>query len=326
MKKTVLLIIALFVSFFVCGCGTRLYVMNYPAFFTNDSTYSSIAVAPVQNDYEYGRWTNRVNRELVYGYMNNGYYAVYDNTGGGNAMGDLEVFTTIANYGENRDERIDTRTETRKIYKLDGNGNRVHDANGNPIVERVENHEVKYKVFERTSYANLSVVVLESASGTTLYDKVIGGSCYEESPNPRQFSPVPEARWCALSDAVSSVVYQTSPTSDVIVVDDDDVLAIHRYDAEDGWVDDSDIAPDGTFRLSVAFPNAALYNTFGIDIVSGENNDILIQEKVYWEGNTFQFEYKMADLIAKSGGMPEYKVRIWNAGRVAIEKEIEVDQ
>jgi hypothetical protein len=34
----------------------------------------------------------------------------------------------------------------------------------------------------------------------------------------------------------------------------------------------------------------------------------------------------MADLIAKSGGMPEYKVRIWNAGRVAIEKEIEVDQ
>lgn len=325
MKKSLFSGLALGVSVLLYGCSTTLQVVNYPGFFTDSNTYSSIAIAPVQNDYDYARLAHRAGRDLVNRYVNNGYYDVYDNTGGGNAAADLELFATIVDYGENHDERIDTKQEMRNVYKVDENGDVIYDANGNAVIDYIESYVVEYKVYERTTYANLSVIVLESASGNTLYNRSLGGSCYEEQQDPHLFTSIDEAHWCALSYATADAVYQTSPTLETIAVPDDDLLSIYRYDAEEGWVDDSDIAADGVFKLRVWFPQVAMYNTFHIDIVAEDNDVVLSQEKIYWEGNVIEIEYKMADLITHSDGMSEYKVRLWNGNRIALEKTIDVE-
>lgn len=62
MKKSLFSGLALGVSVLLYGCSTTLQVVNYPGFFTDSNTYSSIAIAPVQNDYDYARLAHRVGR------------------------------------------------------------------------------------------------------------------------------------------------------------------------------------------------------------------------------------------------------------------------
>ena len=137
------------------GCSiTTLNVMNYPTFFGNEEDYHSMAVAPVQNSVQPGRFTRELSAGLVSKMYNNGYYDVADYTHedvsdnqliahlSNNTDTELVTFSTVVDYGERWDEHTETRTETRTYYEEDEEGNEI---------EYTEEYKVKYPVYERTT-------------------------------------------------------------------------------------------------------------------------------------------------------------------------------
>lgn len=319
------------------GCGTTtLYVTNYPSFFSDTSTYDSIAVAAVNNDVQPGRYTRQLNSDVVGGLRQNGFYDVADYTrenmsdsellstlrSAGDA--DLAVFSTVTDYGEQRSERIETRTEEEIIYAVDEDGYTLYDDNGDPIVDHIRKYDVEYPVFERTSYADMSVIVIEVQSGNSLYNSVRHGSCYEEALDPRDMSSHESARWCALDRAVASEIYQICPTFDSVTVDEDDVMGIYQWNPKkDKWEESSKFYPGETMKLVFWFPKAAYYNTFKFDIVDG-NENVIASDSLYWEGSQKTFEYDIQSLVDAANGETKFAIRLWNGNKIAISKKIKV--
>ncbi len=318
------------------GCTTTLYVTNYPGFFTNTSTYESMAVAAVENSVEPGRYTRQLNADIVNGLVNNGFYRVVDYTREDMSdsqvlaslretnSSDLVVFSTLSNYGEEHSKRIETRTETNTIYKTDEEGYTIYDDNGNPVIDHIEEYQVDYPVFERTSYADMFVNVVEVGSGNIVYNSTRHGSCYEEAENPHHMSPPNSARWCAIDRAVSSEIYQICPTSEAIRVREKDVLQIYRYDEKDGWTESTKFYPGDVMKLQFWFPNSAYYNTFRFDIVYGRDDTVVISDAIYWEGNVQTFEYEISSIAESLNGEDEFRVRLLNNNHVAISKDIKI--
>ena len=318
------------------GCTSTLYVTNYPGFFRDENTYGSIAVAEVKNDVHYGRYTRQLNADLVNGLYNNGYYYVKDYTNENfsdselvshlreNNVADLAVFSTLTNYGENYDQHTETKTQTREYYAVDEDGYTLYDANGDPIIDHTEEYEVEYTVYERTTFADMSVIVVDVKTGNNVYNSVRENSCYEEVYNPRNFSSKSSARWCALDRVVANEIYQIAPTFESISVRDDDVLEIYRYDQKKGWEEKTKFAADDKMKLVFWFPKAAYYNTFKFDIVYGDDDTELASSSIYWDGNTQSFEYDIASLVSASNGAEKFKIRLWNNKRVAFSKTIKV--
>lgn len=318
------------------GCGTTtLYVTNYPGFFSDTSTYDSIAVAAVNNDVQPGRYTRQLNSDVVGGLRNNGFYHVADYTrenmsdsellstlrSAGDA--DLAVFSTVTDYGEQRSERIETRTEEEIIYAVDEEGYTLYDDNGDPIVDHIRKYDVEYPVFERTSYADMSVIVIEVQSGNSLYNSVRHGSCYEEALDPRDMSSHESARWCALDRAVASEIYQICPTFDSVTVDEDDVMGIYRLDEEKGWQEETKFSMNDKMKLVFWFPKAAYYNTFKFDVVYGDDV-VVLSDSVYWEGSKKAFEYDIQSLVEAANGERKFTIRLWNKKKIAFTKKIKV--
>ena len=222
------------------GCSTqpRLVVVNYPGFFGHEQDYQSMAVAPVQNSVQPGRFTRELSAELMRKMYNNGYYDVADYTHEDvsdnqliahlrdNTDTELVTFSTVVDYGEQWDKHIESRTATRTYYDEDEDGNEV---------ERVEKYEVKYPVYERTAFANTSVIVMDVQSGNRVYNSVRKGTCYEEAEDPADMSSPMHALWCALDESLDSEVYQISPTLDTLRVDAEDILKVYRVESPSKW-------------------------------------------------------------------------------------------
>ncbi|MBO4351746.1 MAG: hypothetical protein J6A01_12505 [Proteobacteria bacterium] len=318
------------------GCSSTLYVTNYPSFFNSNSTYGSIAVADVKNNVQHERYTRQLNADVVNGLKDNGYYAVADYTHENltdselishlreNEVADLAVFSTVTDYGENYDHHIETETKEEVYYAVDEDGYTLYDDNGDPIVDHVEQYEVEYTVFERTSYADMSVIVVDVNSGDAVYNSIREGSCYEEAYDPDNFSSTNHGRWCALDKAVASEVYQICPTFESVRVDDDNVLRIYRNNGKKGWEQSVKFDINDKMKLVFWFPNKAYYNTFTFDIVYGSEDTVLVSDSIYWEGNEKNFEYDMTSLVGAANGERKFKIRLWNGKRVAFDKKIKV--
>ena len=318
------------------GCSSTLYVTNYPSFFNSNTTYSSIAVADVKNNVEEDRYTRQLNADVVSGLRENGYYHVADYTHENltdsgliahlreTESADLAVFSTVTDYGENYDYHIETETKEEIYDAVDEDGYTLYDEDGDPIVDHVEQYEVEYTVHERTSYADMSVIVIDVNSGNTVYNSVREGSCYEEVYNPDNFSSTNHARWCALDKAVASEVYQICPTSERVSVDDDDVLGIYRYDEKEDWDEGDKFDINDKMKLVFWFPSAAYFNTFRFDIVFGSEDTVLVSDSIYWEGNKKSFEYDIASLVEAASGERKFKIRLWNGNRIAFDRKFKV--
>ena len=320
------------------GCGSTLYVTNYPSFFNSDSTYRSIAVAEVRNNVEEYRYTRQLNADVVNGLRENGYYAVADYTRENltdnellshlreNEVTDLAVLSTVTEYGENYGHHIETETKQEVYYAVDEDGNTLYDDYGDPIIDHTEEYEVEYPVFERTSYANMSVIVVDVPTGNSLYSSIRDGSCYEEAYDPHDFSSTNSARWCALDKAVASEIYQICPTFESVRVDDDDVLGIYRYSNKGEWEKKVKFDINDKMKLVFWFPKAAYYNTFTFDIVYGKEDTVLVSDSIYWEGSNKTFEYDIESLVNASNGERKFKIRLWNGKRIAFDKKIKVNE
>lgn len=322
------------------GCSTPNYahfdLIYYPTFFSDNATYSSIAVAPVENTVERGQYTRQLNSDLVQGYVNNNSYKVYNYTNERmrdsqliahlREKGDVDLvlFSSVVNYGEERSDRIDTRYETETVYRLDAEGNKVYDENGRAIIERTIEHAINYKVYERTAYASMSVQLVEVASGNSVWTDTRNKSCYEEVQNPRNFSSAGEARWCAFDKVTSDIVYQTSPTSKRVNWEDKNAVGIQRYD-DDGWEEETDIPINEEVRLVFWFPSEAKHNTFSFDIIAAESQKKLAGDTMYYEGKSFVYKYKMSELVNLAGGEQEFKVRLWDHKGLVVARDFEVD-
>ncbi len=311
------------------GCSyTTLHVMNYPSFFRNEQDYQSMAVARVQNSVQPGRFTRELSAGLVSKMYDNGYYDVADYTHeavsdeqliahlSNNTDTELVTFSTVVDYGERWDEHTETRTETRTYYEEDEEGNEI---------EYTEEYKVKYPVYERTTYADTSVIVLDVQSGRTVYNSVRNGQCYEESEDPGNMSSPMSALWCAFDRSLSSEVYQISPTYDSVRVDAEEVLKVYRVDSENKWVRTTDFGPNDTMAISFGFPSAAIYNYFKYDIVYGDDETVIASDSMYWKGgNRKVFQFDIASFLENSGGVKKYTIRLWNGKRVAFTRKIKV--
>ena len=318
-----------------CSSQTKLYVNNYPGFFSGTNSYESIAVAGVSNDVQPGRYTRQLNSDVVNGLRKNGFYTVADYTREdmsdsellsslrASEEAELAVFSTVTDYGEQRNERIETRKEEEVIYAVDRDGNTLYDDDGNAIIDHVNKYDVEYPVFERTSYADMSVTVVDVQSGNSLYNSVRHGSCYEEALDPRDMSSHESARWCALDKAVASEIYQICPTFDVIYVDEDNILGIYRLDAEEGWQEDTTFKMGDKMQLVFWFPKDAYFNTFKFDIVYGDDV-VLLSDQIYWEGKQQAFEYDVQSLVEGANGEQRFTIRLWNGKNIAFTKKFKV--
>ena len=321
------------------GCTSTLYVTNYPSFFSAPDSYQSLAVASVENSYEPKRYVRGLNQSLVSKLYENGFYLVRDYTKTRMSDGellselhnsgasDLAVFSTLTSYGESYDSRVETRQESQDIYLVDEDGHYVYDEDGNAIIDHTETYDVEYTVYERTASADLYVEVIDVDSGRSLYSKNRHGSCYEEAEHPDYMSSDADARWCAFNSALDSEVYQICPTYEAISVRDSDVMKIYRVDemSDEKTRKEEDVFhPGDTMEIVVWFPKAALYNNFSYDIIHGDEDEVITQEDIYWDGYTRRTTYSIDDLRNAAGGMGKFTIRLWNGNRVAFEKKIKV--
>ncbi len=311
------------------GCSiTTLNVMNYPTFFGNEEDYHSMAVAPVQNSVQPGRFTRELSAGLVSKMYNNGYYDVADYTHedvsdnqliahlSNNTDTELVTFSTVVDYGERWDEHTETRTETRTYYEEDEEGNEI---------EYTEEYKVKYPVYERTTYADTSVIVVDVQSGNRVYNSVRNGTCYEEAEDPHDMSSPMSALWCAFDRSLSSEVYQISPTYDSVRIDPEEVMKVYRVESESKWERTTDFGPNDMMAISFWFPSAAIYNYFKFDIVYGDDDKVIASEKMYWNGgNRKVFQFDLAAFVENTGGVKKYTIRLWNGKRVAFTRKIKV--
>ena len=317
------------------GCSATLNVVNYPGFFSSSDTYSSVAVANVVNNVDGYSYTNQLNADIVNGLRKNGYYSVSDYTHENatdeellinlseNNSADLAIFSTLTDYGENYDSHIETETKEEVYYALDEDGYTIYDDYGNPVVDHVEEYEVEHTVYERTSYASMTVIIIDMETGAAVYDNSKDGSCYEEYTDYPMFSSEDSGRWCAIDKAVAKQIYQICPTYEQVTVDKDEVLGIYRH-GDEGWEEETKFGISDQMKLAFWFPKAAYYNTFKFDIVYGSDDIVVASEHVYWEGKKLSFDYDIADLVDASNGAEKFTIRLWNGKNIAFDKTIKV--
>ena len=311
------------------GCSATLHITNYPLFFDYENNYRGMAVAPVQNNVDPGRFTSELSSGLVSRLNKNGYYRVVDYTHETvddtqlidrllNEPGtDLVTFSTVVGYDENWYERTERRTEYHTYYEEDEDGNEI---------EYDEPYEVDYPVYERATTAYMSVSVIALKSGEKVYSSELDGSCSEENEDPSDMSDPQNALWCAFNRALDEEVFQLSPIRETIRVKPKDTMKIYRVDAPDKWERTTDFSPNDKMAVSFGFPSTAHYNYFKYDIVYGDSDTVLASEKIYWDGSRKVFYYDIASFMEASGGADTYKIRLWDSNDVAFSREIEVNK
>ena len=312
-----------------CGCSASLQITNYPLFFNHENNYRGMAVAPVQNNVEPGRFTDGLSSGLVRRLKENGYYRVADYTQENigdkqlvdqlfNKQGiDLVTFSTVVGYDEGWDERTERRTEYHTYYEEDEAGNEV---------EYNEPYEVDYPIYERTTVAYMSVIVIDLKSGEKVYSAVLDGSCSEENEDLNDMSAPQDALWCAFNRTLSEEVFHLSPIRETIRVKPKDTMKIYRVDSPDKWERTTDFSPKDKIAVSFGFPSTARHNYFKFDIVYGDKDTVVASEKIHWEGERKIYYYDIASFLEASGGADTYKIRLWDSYQVAFSREIEVDK
>lgn len=318
------------------GCSqTLLDVRSYPTFFSSSNSYGSIAVAGAENYVEPDRYTGKLSSELIKGLQNNGYYAVIDYSHEkiddsemlaqlrDTSTADLALFSTLTDYGENYNYYIETETRERIIYAVDENGSTLYDDQNNAVIDHVEKYIVEHPVYEKTSHAALSVIIVDVKTGQAVYDAVKQKTCYEKSYNEDDISYEDAGRWCALSKAIDDHLHQICPNKEKVTANHDEILNIYRSSDNENWEKETKFNINDKMRLTFSFPEQAYYNTFTFDIVYGGDN-ILTYENLYWEGQEFVFEYDIASLVKDSNGESKYTIRIWNGDHIAFDKTIKV--
>ena len=321
------------------GCGSvPLDVIRYPEFWSHDG-YDSIAVAPVTNQRQPGRFEEETGNGIVQRLVDTGSYRVSDYTyytrGDGALMHriaetrevDLVLFTTISDYDVSFTEEVRYEIEEIPVYAMDEEGYQIYDENGEPVIERYETVHTPYPWYLVDAYATIHASVFLSTGGQ-LYEGSTSDTCHDEGGHPSEIAGPHEMQSCAVRAAMRTAVDLVQPVVRRIRVDEDQLLGIYTLDGEQMKETKKFPSLEDTVYLKIDMPDTANFNTFSIDIVPQDNDEqaapLTVETFVWNSAMDLVYAYPVRELYEKSGGQKEYTVRFWNQNRVALTKSFEL--
>ena len=321
------------------GCGSVGFdVVRYPEFWPDDAAYDSIAVAPVTNQMQPGRFVQELNDGVVREIAKNGTYAVADYTS--NRQGDaailnrvretkevdLVLFSTIMGYSVSVDEEERYETVEEPVYAVDADGFQLFDDDGNPVIDHIDYVEVAYPWFTTDSEATINVSV-HRADGMQIYSKNASASCHDEGEHPFALQSPKEMESCAVWEAMNNAVSLVQPVWRHITMDGDRLLGIYRWDNNKVEETTKFSSIEDTFIVSIYLPSEARLNAFSFDIVARDDEyaTALVTESFVWNSeDEVVYQYSIKNLYEASGGKKEFAVRFWSNNNIVMTKDIEL--
>ncbi len=319
------------------GCGgVGMDVIRYPDFWSEAVSYDSIAVAPVMNQYEPGKYEEELGDDMVRSIAKNGTYVVADYTyytkGDGALLSHvnetkeagLVVFTSVLRYSYEFNEEEEYETREISVYAVDGAGYTLYDEDGTPIVDHYEYVDEPYSYFYMDSYATVNMTVF-LPTGELIYKKDTDGSCHDESRYVQLMREPETLIHCAVWDSMQHAVDMIQPVSKRMTIDEDRLMGIHLL-VDDRPRDATKFtSPDEILYITIFLPEEARLNAFAFDIIAKNGDTPLVTEQFVWDSaEDVAYTYRIGDLYESSGGKKEYSVRFWNNNKVVLTKEFKV--
>lgn len=313
------------------GCGSvAIDVVQYPSFWSDNQTYESIQVAPVENNFERGVMEGAVASQIVAGLVENGAYTVYDHTRDYlnqlPAEAELGVYSDIIDYAHYPHQETRYREEQRPVYLLDAQGWPVRNPDGTPVIDHFETERIPYPWFSETAYANMNVEVYRLSDNAVLLSKKIQNYCEDEGAAPHEMLPPQELIQCAIMKLPYSVVSLVAPHWQRIYVDAEDMLRITRQ-GKKGWeMTNSFNWSDPQVRIRLSFPDEARMNTFKMEIVPAGKQDAIHAETFTWQAEypAIEYIYDMQDFSAMNHSDGKFTVRLWTGTNMFYEQHFRI--
>jgi len=313
------------------GCGSvAIDVVRYPDFWSSDRTFDTIAVGPVENSWERGKFEGAVADRVVSDLVENGSYRVYDHTRDFSGVfpyeAELAVYGKITNYNHENTTETRYRTEENVIYKLDKHGHPLRDEEGRPIVDHIEYVQVPYPWFNADAYSTMNVQVYTVADGAVVYSKNVSGHCHDDGPSPRSLTPPPALMRCAVLDMADTAADKIAPNWKRVYADIDDLLQV-RHQTAKGWEFDTTFSwGDPELKIRLVFPDAARMNKFSFDIIPADIPEPFHQEEFVWESeySAVEYTYPIADFANADVAGGKFQLRLWNRGKVIAVRDFKI--
>ena len=296
MRASVLIGIMVCIVGIAMGCassgGTTMQVLEYPQFFTGTKIYQSIAVGKTENRFEPNKFVYDINRYILGSLVEKQQYQVVNAT---------EV--------DAPDNEILDHIRHRQVAEL-------------AIFNTITDYLTEYDGYIKDTYADVYMTVIDVRTGQPVYAATHRGRCYDGDAYGGNVSSY-EAQMCAIRDAIDKGIGEICPVVKVLQVQGD-MIQIYRLNEASAWEEMSVFSENDIMRIAFVLPIQAKYNMFRYDILNGENDQILIDEHIFYGGQEISVEQDIAQLLEKSGGAHHYKVRLWSNEDVVFTKGIDV--
>lgn len=315
------------------SCGVPINVIRYPSFWTAEVQYSSMAVAPTRNFVRPGVYEGQVSSSVVRDLVNTGTYTVYDHThevyvDNANMIyniqttgeAELILFNNITDYHFDQWEEDRVREERYPVYVIGPDGLPARDEYGNKIVDHEEIEYIHYPWFFTRGNANITSSIVRTQDGQTIYSKTLSGECTDDGPHPHDVAPPHSMVECAVQDAANSVYFSLVPIYKTLRVPKDDLLkVVNPATGKDKFTMNDQVV------VTTWLPKDARMNSFTIDIVPKDTNNVLVSNNFTWESNErVSYSYSVSQLVESAGGARVLTVRFLNGSKVAFTRDIEV--